>query len=108
MLYENLRSRVASRHVSGLPLASTGTPAERPQVRRRYPRSNRLSTPQPLAAEVLKRDLMEHAMPESTQQPVHDANNTADTLADMQKAMTKLAKQMEALTHRLEEQERQT
>ncbi|GAB7343205.1 hypothetical protein MBLNU457_1270t2 [Dothideomycetes sp. NU457] len=108
MLYENLRSRVASRHVSGLPLASTGTPAERSQVRRRYPRSNRLSTPQPLAAAILKRDLMEHAMPESTQQRAHDGNNAANDLADMQKAMARLTRQMEALTQRLEEQERRT
>lgn len=108
MLYENLRSRVASRHVSGLPLASTGTPAERTKVRRRLTRSNRLSTPQPLAAAMLKRDLMEHALPESSQQPVVDANNANATLADMQKAMARLAKQMETLTQRLDEQEHQT
>jgi len=108
ILYENLRSRVASRHVSGLPLASTGTSVERPHVRKRYPRSNRLSTSQPLAAAILKRDLMEHAMPESIQQPVHDASTAGDTLADMQKAMARLAKQMETLTQRLEDRERQT
>ena len=108
MLYENLRSRVVGRHVSGLPLASTGTPSERPQVRKRYPRSNRLSTPQPLAAAILKRDLIEHAAPQSNQQSTHDTNNTVDSLAEMQKAMTSLTKQMEALTQRLEDHELQS
>jgi len=108
MLYENLRDRVVGRHVSGLPLASTGTLHERPQVRKRYARSNRLSTPQPLAAAILKRDLLEHATPQSNLLPANDANNTGDALAEMQKEIIRLTKQMETLTQRLEDHGHQT
>lgn len=98
-LYEKMRKRIGGRQIGSLPLAaSTTMTPDRNRRYKRFSRSNRLSTPQPLAAANLKPHVLFRDEQDTAWDQDEAVPNTIEAIRSLEATVARLSKQVELLS----------